>query len=169
EGRELALTVLRSFGLVSRNLNPFRDDPAGPEIPVPEGQRIGPVRCTFAIYPHDAGWSEASVLEAMERYQHPFIIAAGSAPETSGGPDRASGLSIEGTGVVLSALRRRGGWLEVRLVAQGNEQTEATVRGSFHEARGVDLLGRDTGPLPCSQSLLRLPMGAWEIATIRLR
>ncbi len=170
EGRELALTVLRSFGLVSRNLNPFRDDPAGPEIPVPEGQRIGPVRCTFAVYPHAAGWSEAGVLEAMERYQHPFVVAAGSAPETtSGGADQAGGLEIGGTGVVLSALRRRGEWLELRLVAQGNGQTEATVRGSFHEARAVDLLGRDTGPLPCSQSLLRLPMGAWEIATIRLR
>ncbi|MEO5918296.1 MAG: alpha-mannosidase [Candidatus Limnocylindrales bacterium] len=169
EGPELALTVLRSFGLISRNLNPFREDPAGPEILVPEGQRIGPVRCTFAIYPHLGGWSEAGVLEATERYQHPFITAAGSAPETTGGPDQASGLSIEGTGVVLSALRRRGESLELRLVAQSDEPTEASIRGDFREARAVDLLGRDLGPLPSNHGLIRLPMGAWEIATVRLR
>ncbi|MEO8208288.1 MAG: alpha-mannosidase [Chloroflexota bacterium] len=179
EGRELALTVLRSFGLVSRNLNPFRDDPAGPEILVPDGQRIGPVGCTFAIYPHAGGWSKAGVLEAMERYQHPFLTAAGRAPVGSapeGGapeivdrPGQASGLTIEGMGVVLSALRRRGEWLEARLVAQCDGPTEATVRGSFREARVVDLLGRDLGPLTCNQGLMRLPMRAWEIATIRFR
>ena len=35
DGAELALTVLRSFGLISRNANPYREDPAGPEVPVP--------------------------------------------------------------------------------------------------------------------------------------
>ena len=42
DGRELAITVLRSFGLISRNANPYREDPAGPEVPVPDAQRIGP-------------------------------------------------------------------------------------------------------------------------------
>ena len=41
DGRELALTVLRSFGLISRNANPYREDPAGPEVPVPDAQLIG--------------------------------------------------------------------------------------------------------------------------------
>ncbi len=32
EGRELALTVLRSTGWISRNTNPYREEPAGPEL-----------------------------------------------------------------------------------------------------------------------------------------
>ena len=32
DGRELALTLLRSFGLISRNENPYREDPAGPQL-----------------------------------------------------------------------------------------------------------------------------------------
>ncbi|HVA84860.1 MAG TPA: hypothetical protein VNF73_00940, partial [Candidatus Saccharimonadales bacterium] len=79
------------------------------------------------------------------------------------------GFSIEGAGVVLSALCRRGEGLLLRLVAEHATPTEAIVRGDFREAWSVDLLGREGAPLRCGESLLRLPMGAWEIATVLLR
>ena len=168
-GRELAVTVLRSFGLISRNENPYREDPAGPEVPVPDAQRIGPWSFGFAMYPHAGGWSEAGVLDAMDRYQLPFLALRGMFRGESTDRRRPAGLSVEGPGVVLSALRRRGDWLEVRLVAEHAAPTEAIVRGDFREARAVDLLGREGRALPCSDSVLRLPLGAWEIATVRLR
>jgi len=168
-GREMALTVLRSFGLISRNANPFREDPAGPEIPVPDAQRIGPWRFGFAILPHAGGWSETGVLAAAERYQHPMVAVRGAARGMAPGTSRTAGLSVEGSGVVLSALTRRGEGLELRLVAEHATPTEAIVRGDFREAWAVGLLGRQGAPLRCSESLLRLPMGAWEIATVRLR
>ncbi|HEY5486268.1 MAG TPA: hypothetical protein VIK06_01350 [Candidatus Limnocylindrales bacterium] len=168
-GREMALTVLRSFGLISRNANPFREDPAGPEIPVPDAQRIGPWRFGFAILPHAGGWSETGVLAAAERYQHPMVAVRGAARGMAPGTSRTAGLSVEGPGVVLSALTRRGEGLELRLVAEHATPTEAIVRGDFREAWAVGLLGRQGAPLRCSESLLRLPMGAWEIATVRLR
>ena len=59
--------------------------------------------------------------------------------------------------------------LELRLVAEHDEPTEAIVRGDFREARAVDLLGREGERLPCAESLLRVPLRAWEIATVRLR
>ena len=81
-----------------------------------------------------------------------------------------AGLAIEGRGVVLSALRRRSEWLELRLVAEHATPTEAVVRGEFREARFVDLLGREGAALAVEDgSVLRLPLGAWEIATVRLR
>ncbi len=169
EGRELAITVLRSFGLISRNANPFREDPAGPEIPVPDAQRIGPWSLGFALMPHRGGWSEAGVLGALERYRHPFIAVRGTSRHPVPRTSRVTGLSVDGPGVILSALRRHDEWLELRLVAEHDEPTEAIVRGDFHEARVVDLLGREGEALPCTDSLLRLPMGAWEIATVRLR
>ena len=169
EGRELALTVLRSFGLISRNANPFREDPAGPEVAVPDAQRIGPWSVGLAVFPHGGGWSEAGVLAAMERYQHPLLAVRGTARDAVSGAERTASLSVEGLGVVMSALRRRGEWLELRLVAEHGEPTEAIVRGDFREAKTVDLLGRDGDRLPCTESLLRLRLGAWEIATVRLR
>ena len=169
EGRELALTVLRSFGLISRNANPFREDPAGPEVAVPDAQRVGPWSVGFAIFPHAGGWSGAGVIPAMERYQHPLLALRGTARDGISRPERTPGLSVEGLGIVMSALRRRGGWLELRLVAEHDEPTEAIVRGDFREAKAVDLLGREGARLPCSGSLLRVPLRAWEIATVRLR
>lgn len=169
DGRELAITVLRSFGLISRNANPYREDPAGPEVPVPDAQRIGPCRFGFALMPHAGGWSEAGVLDALERYRHPLFPVRGTATEPATGHGSVRGLEVAGPGVVLSALRRRGEWLELRLVAEHPTATEAVVRGLFHEAFAVDLLGRVGPPLAVADSVLRLPLGAWEIATVRLR
>src|SRR4029079_1140548 len=64
DGRELALTILRATGLISRNDNPFREDPADPEVPVPGAQMLGPWRASFAVMPHPGAWSEAGVLAA---------------------------------------------------------------------------------------------------------
>ena len=49
--------------------------------------------------------------------------------------------------MVLAALRRRGEWLELRLVAETASATEAIVHGPFDEARDADLLGRPLGAI----------------------
>jgi alpha-mannosidase len=174
DGRELALTVLRSTGLISRNDNPFREDPAGPEVPVPAAQMVGPWRFAFGLLPNGGSWDEAAVLRAVEAYQLPFVTAPGRAEAGAEGlgviapPD--AGLRVDGRGVVLSALRRRGDWLEARLVLEGSQAVEAIVRGSFDEARRVDLLGRPGADLPIAEpGLLKLALGPWEIATVQLR
>lgn len=169
DGHELAITVLRSFGLISRNANPYREDPAGPEVPVPDAQRIGPWSFSFAMLPHTGGWAEAGVPEEAERYQHPLLAVRGTARDLTEASGAVAGLAIEGDGVVLSSLRRRGKWLELRVVAEHASTTEAIVRGTFREARVVDLLGREGASLPVEDgSVLRLPLGPWEIATVRL-
>ena len=58
DGRELALTLLRSFGWISRNANPYREDPAGPEVPVPGAQLIGERSMRFALMPHAGSWAD---------------------------------------------------------------------------------------------------------------
>ncbi|HEU6444500.1 MAG TPA: glycoside hydrolase family 38 C-terminal domain-containing protein, partial [Gaiellaceae bacterium] len=60
-GRELALTILRSTGLISRSAHAYRESPAGPEIPIPAAQCRGPWSIGFALYPHDGAWHEAGV------------------------------------------------------------------------------------------------------------
>ena len=175
DGRELALTVLRSTGLISRNDNPFREDPAGPEVPVPSAQLLGPWTFSFAVLPHAGPWEEAGVLEAAEAYHLPFVTVAGRADadvaDRTPGPGPVEGLRIDGRGVVLSALRRRGDELEVRLVAETAAATTAVLSGRrILAARDVDLLGRDGPALPPNaDGTLQLALGPWEIRTIRLR
>jgi Glycosyl hydrolases family 38 N-terminal domain/Alpha mannosidase middle domain len=97
-GDELALTTLRSIGYISLNGNPSREEPAGPEIPIPAAQLRGPRSFSFAYYP-----SADSIVEHAEAYQHPFLTGRGTA---EGGELRsAAGPGLEGDGrVVLTAL-----------------------------------------------------------------
>ena len=157
--RDLALTVLRATGLISRSAHAYREDPAGPEVEIPDAQCRRRWSVAFAVHPHGDG----NVLEAMEDYQHPFVTARGGGGDATAG----EGLSVEGA--VLSSLRRRGEWLELRLVRQRPDPGEAIVSGGFDDGREVDLLGRPLGPLALNGGSLRLELGAWEIRTVQLR
>ena len=169
DGRELALTVLRSTGLISRNDNPFREDPAGPEVPVPDAQLVGPWTFSFAVLPHAGSWGEADALAAAEAFRLPFVTAPGRSDDGAGRVTPVPGLSLEGDGVVLSALRRRDSWLEARVIAQTDRATEARIRGRpIRDAHDVDLLGRRLGNLDVgADGSLTLALGPWEIRTIR--
>jgi mannosylglycerate hydrolase len=147
EGRELALTLLRATGLISRPDNPYREVNAGPEVALPAAQCLGPWGVGFALYPHTGSWHEAGVLEQMECYQHPFLTAPGTG-ESPAAPEQA-GLELSGDGVVLSALRRRGEDLEARIVCERPELCQAVLT-----------LGR---------SEVRADLRPWEIRTVVVR
>ena len=145
DGTELALTLLRSTGLISRNANPYREDPAGPEIPIPAAQLHGPRSFGFALYPHLGSWDLAGTVVQAERYQHPFAITRGTASSAPARPIEPRGLEIDGPGVVLSALRRVEDCLELRLVAG------AAGRRRGHDPRAVRRRpgGRSARSHPC--------------------
>ena len=98
-GDELALTVLRSTGLISRLHHPWREDPAGPALPIPAAQLSGPHSFSFAYLP-----SDQALLEQAERYRHPFLTAHGTAAH--GDLRSRAGPVLEGgPGVVLTAYQ----------------------------------------------------------------
>jgi mannosylglycerate hydrolase len=98
-GDELALTALRSIGYISLNGNPSREEPAGPEIPIPAAQLRGPRSFSFAYYP-----SADSIAEHAEAYRHPFLTAPGTSHSTK--LRTHSGPALEGSPeVVLTALQ----------------------------------------------------------------
>jgi alpha-mannosidase len=115
DGRELALTILRATGLISRSAHRYRESPAGPELAVPAAQCRGPWSIEFGLYPHDGAWHEAGVHAQLERYRHPFLVAPGRALD---GPRTSVGPQLDGEGVVLSALRRRGRRLEATVACE---------------------------------------------------
>jgi alpha-mannosidase len=165
--RALQVTLLRSVGLISRNDNPFREDPAGPQMEVPDAQLRGPWTISFALMPHAGGWETGGVAAAAEAFRHDLLVAAGYADAEGPLPEGAVGIEIRGG--TLSALLRADDELELRVLREASTDGEVVVRGPFAAAREVDLLGRDRGGLDCIPGELRLAMGAWEFRTVRLR
>jgi alpha-mannosidase len=124
DGRELALTVLRSTGLISRSDNRYREDPAGPEVPIPAAQMRGPWSFSFA-YVLDG----ADPRELLDAFRLPFLAGRG------GGGDSRSGEGPELRGASLSSLRRRGGTLEARVVNLSDEPSTCSFGSAEAELR----------------------------------
>jgi alpha-mannosidase len=127
-GDELALTVLRSTGLISRADNPWREENAGPELPIPANQMRGPQSFSFAYLP-----SAADALAQAEAYRHPFLAARGTGPP--GELRSESGPELSGEGVVLTSLRRRDGALEGRIVNETARPVTARFGGAEVDLR----------------------------------
>ncbi len=173
DGSELAVTLLRSIGLISRNDNPYRQDPAGPAIAIPNAQMRGRNRMTFGLYPHDGDWADGGVVEAAERYRHDLLSAPGTAAGDASWPPHGAGddaLALTGAQVELSSLRRRAdGWLEARIVNLAPEPRTATVAGTIEEARRASLRGEPLEAVSVTEGGCELELGPAEIATIQLR
>jgi len=171
EHGELAITLLRSVGLLSRNVHPYRDEPAGPQLETPAAQCLGPAEVSLAVMPHDGSWLDADLVDAAERYRHPMVHRSG-AGDVDVRPSQVEGLSVQGAGVAMTSLRRRGDWLELRLVAESSQATTAlvgTAETPVTAARACDLLGREGETLPVDGGVLRLPMRPWQIVTVQLK
>ncbi|MEV0378847.1 alpha-mannosidase [Nonomuraea sp. NPDC050643] len=164
---ELALTLLRSVGYLSRNRNGLRPEPAGPQLPTPAAQSRGVRKVSLALMPYQGAWGE--VVPQAEAFRHDLLVVPGTAESALPLPSPAAGLSVTGEGVVMTSLRDRDGWCELRVVALTPDPTEAVISGSLTEARHADLRGRPGESVQVSDGVVRLPLGGWEIATIQFR
>jgi alpha-mannosidase len=70
--------------------------------------------------------------------------------------------------LTLSALRRDGDWLELRLACETPEGTALIIRGPFLEAYEADLLGNAGPQLAVRDGSVQLKIAPWEIRTLRL-
>ncbi|MFI6299609.1 alpha-mannosidase [Nonomuraea sp. NPDC050790] len=163
--QELALTLLRSVGYLSRNRNALRPEPAGPQIPTPAAQSRGLRSVSLALMPYSGGWRE--IPAAAETFRHDLLAVAGTGAGDL--PEPRQGLSVTGEGVVMTSLRVRDAWKELRVVNYATSSTTATIEGTFTEARQADLRGRPGTALPVTKGRLDLPLTPWEIATIQFR
>jgi mannosylglycerate hydrolase len=166
--RELAVTVLRATGAISRTFHPWRAEPAGPVVATPAAERLGPVAVAFAILPYVGDWAAAHIDDAAEAYRLPFVVAEGAAA-----PDAVlavgEGLHVVGDGVLLTALRQRDDRIEARVLNLRPDRTVATIRGAFATAREADLLGRPGPDLVLHDAgRLDLELGPWALRTVQL-
>ena len=128
EDGTIALTLLRSVGWLSRDGLWVRRIAAGPLVPTPGAQCIGPYRYEYAILPHAGGWENVyqtaynfnAALHARRADTHPGLVLremnitrddpalVKTIPWPRGGrlPDAFSLVRIESPALVLSAARR---------------------------------------------------------------
>ncbi|MDE3086409.1 MAG: alpha-mannosidase [Acidobacteriota bacterium] len=150
---ELALTLLRSTGMLSRLGMAYRPLPAGPLTPVPGLQMVGRQldgRYALAVDHPDPYALAEDVLDPLDVVHAP-----------GGGTRGPEGSALAVDGAQVSALRRQAGVLEVRVF--NPTPAPAQVRIGARSGWLVDLLGRTLGPVDGAFDLR--PYG---IATIRL-
>jgi mannosylglycerate hydrolase len=150
----IALTVLRSTGMLSRLGMAYRPFPAGPLTPVDGLQMAGrpiTLRYALAVGCDDPYALATDILLPLE------IVAT-----LGGGTRPTEGCELRVEGAEVSALRREGGVLELRVFNPSAESTTVEVPG--HSGWLVDLRGYPVAAFEGSFELR--PFG---IATARLR
>lgn len=122
-GRELAVTLLRCVGTISRAGLATRPAPAGPDVPTPEAQMIGRTRLALAVL-RDARATD--LVPAWER----FALPLRSVPASGGGRLPPSGTLLDVRGAALSSVRCRGDAVEARIWNPSATEAEASVGGA---------------------------------------
>jgi mannosylglycerate hydrolase len=130
DGTVLAVTLLRSVGVLSRPAPASRPNPAGPPIPLEGARMLGRQTARYALaFDVDDPWGLAD--DAWV----PLLVVGAS----GSGHLPATGRRLGVTGAEVSALYRRDGQLEVRLF--NPQDRAATVEIPGHSGYLVDLLG----------------------------
>jgi mannosylglycerate hydrolase len=160
DGRELALTLLRSVGYLSRSEPSLRPNPAGPTIPVKGAQMPGEQRAEYAVLLHRGDWRAAGCYDAADAFLVPFERAR--AAGTGSGP--ATGAALRVDGAEVSAVLRSPGGLVVRIFRTDAEAGAVSIEHDGAPARGwiIDLQGRPVAPFEG-----RVQLRPWEICTLQ--
>ncbi|WP_345630034.1 glycoside hydrolase family 38 N-terminal domain-containing protein [Rugosimonospora acidiphila] len=169
DGEELALTVLRAVGSISRNVHPFRDEPAASEIPAPGAQSLGEtITARFGVVLSPQGWQRAQAVRRSAHFRGEALVLRGTGGDARL-PALPGGVRVDGAGVAVSTIRRTDNGIEVRLVAMSDGPVAATVTGPFTEVETIDLLGGPLGTQPATEGRHELRLAPWEIRSIVLR
>ena len=124
-GRELAVTLLRATGWLSRRRLPLRPDPAGPAVPVEGAQVQGIRRWRYGLLLHAGDWERAHVGRRADAFLNPLEAVTGSGPVRPDRPGAGQRLRVDGAEV--SAVLGDGANVAVRVFNPGSEAVSAAV------------------------------------------
>jgi alpha-mannosidase len=132
---ELALTLLRSTGMLSRLGMEYRPLPAGPLTAVPGLQLLGST--LVARYGIDV--SGANPYDLVQDLSEAMVVL----PSLGGGTRAGSGSSFTVAGAQISSLRRVAGHLELRVFNPEADPCTVTLPG--RSGALIDLRGTEVG------------------------
>jgi alpha-mannosidase len=165
DGTELALTLLRATGYLSRSEPEYRPNPAGPldRLDGPQLQR--PLALDYAVLLHRGDWRAAGVDDAADDVLVPLEHVGVDPYRTDAGARHPTGSALSVDGARVSALARdESGATTLRVVnlSDGPARVTAAAHGEPWCGSVVDLAGERVAAFHGS-----LPLGPWEIVTIR--
>lgn len=170
-GAEIALTLLRSVGRLSRGDLHNRPDHAGPAVETPEGQCPGEQSACYALLPYSGGWKEGGAKKMAAVINAP---PCGLFVSKQDGllPARHSMLTLEPNSMELSCVKKaeEGEAVIARFFNCSAEGQEAVIRPGFiyRQACRSNLLEQPAGaPLQVVEGAIRFSLRPWEIATLR--
>ncbi|MBM6979855.1 MAG: hypothetical protein I3J03_09110 [Actinomyces succiniciruminis] len=161
---EIALTLLRAVGLMSVNLHPLRDEPAGAELAVPGAQYLDTAVTTdFGVDLSCPDWEDSDVIRHSDEFRLDPVCVVGTGIEAPG--TVMPPMTTHGR-VALESLRRLDdGVLEARLVNYQHhpEPLRARAAGEWDQ---TDLTGAVTKE---KVPLWEMTVPAAAILTLRQR
>ena len=163
DGRELALTLLRATGYLSRSELDLRPNPAGPLDPLDGPQLQRRIAVEYAVLVHKGGWEQARCYDRADEVLVPLerVRVGGQ----HGAHLAVTGRRLRVEGAAVSAVLRDPGGLVVRVYNPAGEDRTVVVERDGSPATGwlVDLVGRPQGRF---EGTVRLAAG--RIATLKL-
>ncbi len=162
---ELALTLLRAVGWLSRDDLTTRTGHAGPEMPTPGAQVLGRHDYRYWLYFHAGDWETRNVWRAAEAALLP--LQAGHGPRRQ---PELRGIELDPPCVQMSACIPRADGFDLRILNAADHETEAVVlMNSLPTAVFVvDLLGAVHAEGAITAKGVRLSLRPWQIATLRI-
>ena len=163
---ELALTLLRAVGWLSRDDLRSRTGHAGPPMMTPGAQVLGPHRFRYSLLFHAGDWEQAGVWRAAEGVLLPLQVGRGN-PVVGDVPS----IEIEPECVQMTACVPRTDGYDLRLLNASGQAHDAVVRISPAPAqvRRITFGGDRQASFAHEGALVRLPLRRWEIATLQVR
>ncbi len=165
DGAELALTLLRATGYLSRSEPAYRPNPAGPLHTLEGPQLQRPLTLEYAVLPHRGDWESARVSDAADDFLVPLEAVRVQGP--SGSFAHTGGtLTIDGAHVSAITRDANTDALTLRLVNLSPSAQIASVADTTGDAASgevIDLVGERLHAFTGSVELR-----PWEIVTLRL-
>jgi mannosylglycerate hydrolase len=172
-GGDVAITLVRAVGALSRNDLPERPGHAGWPTPTPGAQSLGPYRAGFALLPHAS--SAGDVVTEIERAVDDVLLplAGTTLRSATNALERVAGLSLDGKGLRFLACKESedGVWTVLRCV----NVTSRTVTGSWQcgwpvrEARRARLDEQPGAPANVRNGIIDVTLRPSEVATLLVR
>ena len=154
-GSEIALTLLRSVGWLSRDDLHNRPGHAGPAVETPEGQCLGLHKCSYTLVPHRGSWQEAKIKKLAGLINAPPVSTItgrkeGRLPESiPPHPGAGDGVKLHGRMTVYSPYRQVfncSGGQEVA-VKTGLSPGSSSGQSSEETVGALPAFLRESGPL----------------------
>ncbi|HEX6966829.1 MAG TPA: glycoside hydrolase family 38 C-terminal domain-containing protein, partial [Gemmatimonadaceae bacterium] len=133
EAGDIAITLVRAVGELSRNDLPERPGHAGWPVSTPDAQCLGPFDGAFAIMPH--GSRDVGTIDAIERAADDVLLPLTGTTLRSALaiPERVHGITLEGDALAFSTCKASedGAWTVVRCVNLSDAATRGRWRFGF--------------------------------------